>query len=478
MAIYTSLMQHQKTVLDFVIKDSKQYFGIFAEYGTGKTLMALAYINIRRFNKILVISTKTAITSTWIDEIYKHTNFQYALLTGSRPQRLTNLKMGLRKSVIPATNYSRSVNVPVIFLINFDGIHSIFDELCQARFDMILIDESTKIKDPYTERSKAIVMLGRFTKVRCVMTGFPITENLADIYAQIKFLDQGKLLGVKFDAFLAKYFVKMGMKALPKKTGAVELIKSIKPFCIRVTAKDLNLPPSVYKTIHIPQNEIQKKLFKSLYDLMRVELGKVKIDTIYIFTLIAKSLQICDGFLKESDEYNEEGELIKRGTAIERFKTPKDEALFDLVDEINLDKHKLLIWCNFRNSVSKLARVFDKMGYNPLTLTGDTKDVGSVIHKFQHDKKFRVCIATQKKASESITMTVCNHAVYYSQAWSNDLRMNSEARIRRKGSEHHDSIYYTDLAIRNSIEDQVIQCLKDKKNLVTSLKNVFLKDIK
>lgn len=476
--IYSKLMKHQLQVVDFIMKDSKQYFGIFAEYGTGKTLMALAYMNLRRFNRVLVISTKTAVTSTWVDEIYKHTDFQYALLTGSRPQRLTNLKMGLRKSVIHATPYSKKVTIPVVFLINFDGIHSIFDELCQARFDMVLIDESTKIKDPYTERSKAVCMLGRFTKIRCVMTGFPITENLADIYAQIKFLDQGKLLGTKFDAFLAKYFVKMGMKALPRKTGAVELIKSIKPFCIRVTAKDLNLPPSVYKTIHIQQNEIQKKLFKSLYDLMRVELGKVKIDTVYIFTLIAKSLQICDGFLKESDEYNEEGELIKKGTAIERFKTPKDEALFELVDEINLDKHKLVIWCLFRNSVSKLARVFDKIGYKPLTLTGDTKDAGSVVHKFQHDNKSRVLIATQKKASESITLTVCNYAVYYSQAWSNDLRMNSEARIKRKGSEHHDSIFYTDLVIKNSIEDQVAQCLKDKKNLVKNLKNVFLKDIK
>jgi len=470
--IYTKPMDHQLRVVDFMIKNKNTYHGIFAEYGTGKTLMMLMYLNLVKFQKVLVISSKTAVTSTWVDEIRQHTDFQYTILAGSRQQRLINLSMGLRRV------YSQTKKKPLIFLINFDGVHSIFMELCKSRFDMIIIDESTKVKSIKTARTKAIVKLGSYTKHRAIMTGFPVTESLADMYAQIKFLDQGKSFGQSYPGFLDKYFVKIGMGIYPKKKGAEEIIRVIKPFCIRITNKELKLPPTIKKVLRIESTDQQRKLLKSLYDLMRVEFGKIKIDTVYIFTLVAKALQICSGFLKESDTFDEDGNLIKKGTHIETFITAKDDALFDTVEQIDLDKNKVIIWCSFRQSVRKLYKLFKGLGYTPLLLTGSTPDVNYVVNKFQHDKKSRVLIAIQKKASESITLTASNYAIYYENSWSNDLRMNSEARIRRKGSEIHDSIFYTDLVIKDSIEEKIVKCLHDKKNLVNNLKDEFLKEHK
>ncbi len=472
MAIYATLMKHQLVVLDFMLKSKSTYHGIFAAYGTGKTVIALAYMNLASFKKVLVISSKTAVMSTWVDEIQQWSDFNYTFLLGTQSQRLVNFKLGIRKI------NSQVKKKPFIFLLNFDGVHSIFNELCDIKFDLIVIDESTRIKSIDTDRTKAIIKLGSYAKHRIIMTGFPVTENLTNIYSQIKFLDQGKSLGNSFYSFRDKYFVKMGMGIYPKKKGAEEILRLIKPFCIRITGKDLKLPPSIYKVIHVEPNEQQKKLLKSLYELMRVEFGKIKIDTVYIFTLISKALQICSGFLKESDEYDNDGNLIKKGTHIESFQTAKDEALFDLLDEIDLDQNKVIIWCIFRHSISKLEKLFKKIGYPALALTGDTKDVNTVVHKFQHDKKSRVILAIQKKASESITLTICNHAVYYENGWSNDLRMNSEARIRRKGSEHHNSIFYTDLCIKGSIEEKIIKCLHDKANMVSNLQEAFLKEYK
>jgi len=462
-------MPHQLQVVDFMIQNKQNYAGIFADFGVGKSLMALAYLNIARFQKVLVISSKTAISSTWVDEIRTHTDFEFAFLAGSRMQRLTNLSMGLRRI------YSQNKKKPFIFLLNFDGIHSIFLELCKTRFDMIIIDESTKIKSIRTSRTKAAIKLGSYIKHRVVMTGFPVTENLSDIYAQIKFLDQGKAFGQSYHGFLNKYFVKIGMGIYPKKKGAEEIIRAIKPFCIRITNKELKLPPVVKKIIHLEPSVQQAKLLKSLYELMRVEFGKIQIDTTYIFVLISKAMQICSGFLKESDEHDEEGNIIKKGTHIETFETSKDDALFDILDEINLDQNKVIIWCTFKQSVRKLYKLLKGVGYTPLLLTGATQDVNSVVSKFQHDKKTRVLIAIQKKASESITLTASNHAIYYENSYSNDQRLNSEARIRRKGSEIHKSIFYTDLCIKNSIEEKIIKCLHDKSSLVNNLKTEFLK---
>ena len=459
--IYTKLRSHQKLIVDFC-KD-KKYFGIFADYGTGKTLCALKLINDNRMymRKILVISSKTAILSTWPQEIEKHSDFTYVHLLGSVKRKVANLALGLRQSYVAETTSHLSLKRPVIFLVNFDGIRNIFEELAMSSFDFVIVDESPKIKSPTTLRTKVIWSLARTVKRRCIMTGFPVTENVANIYSQIKFLDLGETFGNNYWAFLEKYFYRAGFKRKLKRGMDKKLFRLIRPFTIRVSNKVLDLPPQVYETKVIEASDKQRELLDELKDYFRVEFGKVQIDTQYIFTLINKSLQICDGFIQDGEGHRE---IIDTG---------KDEMLTDLIEDIDPDKNKILIWAIFKFSVRKIKKIAEKMGYNALTLTGDTEDVEKTIKLFQFSKRYNILVATQKKAAESITLTNCKYAIYYSNSWSYDLRSNSEARIRRMGSEHHKSIIYTDMMIKNSVEELVYDCLKKKKNLVNTLKKNF-----
>ena len=47
--IYTKLMPHQVKIVKFI--KNKKYWGIFADYGTGKTLCALTYIELNKLRK-------------------------------------------------------------------------------------------------------------------------------------------------------------------------------------------------------------------------------------------------------------------------------------------------------------------------------------------------------------------------------------------------------------------------------------------
>ena len=740
MAIYTKRMSHQNTIVDFMA--NKSYTGVFADYGSGKTLCALSYIEYMAFTRILVISTKTSIESTWVDEIVTHSNFKYTLLLGNREKKLKLLQYGFRISQIKSGYYHSGHKSPIIFLLNFDGVKNIINELIACRFELVIVDEcfvagtkvltnngekniedikvgdmvynatglsrvrrignrkannlvkvtlsngrsftctyehpiftengwecagdiqnettvygkesvqelwkntgceesvvlerenlqlllrremesedwwhmeqrysnetgftgeieqniksygsqtvnsrwkwrtntstttnvirqtrkrldtgiqaqnesirirrlssksfqnryskpkvkdssgnrwcepyksgdkesrykknrkirvirvesvkileqrytrkfqgmredsvvvynlevenhpsffvegilvhnSTKCKSPRTQRTKLLWALGKMIPNRVIMTGFPVTENLADIYAQIKFLDYGKTLGNSYYSFLDTYFVKYGSAYLPKRKMIPILLGKIKPFCIRVTNKMLNLPPKLYKKIKIEPTEQQLKILEQLNSLFMVEFGKVKFDTQYIFALVAKSLQICDGFIQDQHGNRE---------AVE---TNKDQVLLDLMDDINVRKNKLLIWCSYRYSVAKLEAMLGKLRIPTLTLTGVTKNVNAVVHEFQRSKTTNVLIAIQKKASASITLTSCRYAIYYSNMWSFDERGNSEARIYRKGSEIHPNVVYTDLITAGSVEEKVYECLRKKKSLVDLLKKEF-----
>lgn len=461
MAVYTKLMQHQKDIVGF-IKDL-QYFGVFADYGTGKTLTALKFVDINKLNKVLVVSSKTAITGTWPEEIAKHTDFKFVQILATTPKKKVEiLYKGLLYANEPETPYGRSMRNTVIFLVNFDGVGNIFNELLDAGFDAIFVDESTRIKSHDARRTIILWKLANYIPIRGILSGFPVTEDLRNIYSQIKFLDAGEALGNNYYKFVNKYFVKTSpVKSTPRRKGVKEILEKIKPFCIRVTNETLDLPPKSYKIIKVPPTAKQKKIMKELNEFFMVECGRVKLNVEYVFTLIAKSLQICNGFIKDNEGNHE---IIP---------TNKDNALMDLLEDIDVSKNKALIWCHHKFVVKKLSKILTKFGIKHLTLTGDTPDISRVVSKFQNSKNYNIILATQKKASESITLTKAKYAIYYSNSWSYDERGNSEARCYRKGSEIHDHIMYIDLIVENTIEQNVLDCLRNKKNLVQSLKKEF-----
>ena len=368
----------------------------------------------------------------------------------------------------------------MLFLINYDGVKSIYYELSRAGFDAVFVDESTKIKVYDTERTKALYEVGGSIPHRYIMTGFPVTEHLAELYSQIKFLDRGKTFGLSYYAFLNRYFVRMGMKMVVKKRAITQILGLIAPFCIRITNKSLKLPPKIYKKISLELTDEQTHLLTSLNETFRLEFGKVKIDTKYIFTLIAKSLQICDGFVQNTIyEYIEKnGKRIRTNKIIsqelEIIDTNKDEALIEILDAMDISQNKVVIWCAFLFSVEKIKKILTRLRIPVLTLIGGNEDDNKTVQWFQKSKDHNVLICTQKKAAESVTLTASRYAIYYSNIWSNDARQNSEARIRRKGSNIHKNITYIDLVTKCAIEENVYSCLRvTKKNLIDQLKLAF-----
>ncbi len=457
--IRTQLMPHQVEISKFA--RDKEKAGIFSDYGTGKTLCALDIIDKSKMRRVLVVSTKLSVQSTWPSEIRDHSNFRWVVLVGSRRKKIRLLEHGMRASHVSAGPYNSSSSNTVLFLVNYDGVKNIYPEIIQCKWDAIILDESTKIKSPHTKRTKILWDIGHRIKRRYIMTGFPVTENIADLYAQIKFLDTTNLLGPSYYAFLNTYFVKVGMQTLPRKKMVTQLIEKISSFCIRVTNKTLKLPPAIYKKVDIELTHQQKEALATFRSTFKLAFGKVSIDTQYIFTLISKSLQICDGFIQD-DKGN-----------IEIIPTNKDEALIETLEEMDAKHNKVVIWCAFRFSINKIRKYLQRLGYGVLGLTGSTEDPDLVIKRFQHDKRYTILLATQKKAAESVTLTASKFAIYYSNVWSYDLRANSEARIRRKGSERHSSITYVDFVTDTIVERKVWECLRKKKDLIGELKSHF-----
>lgn len=448
--VRTELMEYQKRIVKFC-KD-REYFGIFSGFGTGKTLSALKIKEELGCNRMLVISTLLSIKDTWVSEIEKHTTYKYVLLIGSKQARIRNLKLGLHKS------YTE----PVIFLVNFDGVKTIANAIIQANFDVVFVDESTKIKDHRSTRSKAAWYVGNSIPIRGILTGFPITEGVKDIYSQIKFLDNGATFGDNYYAFMNTYFVKGGFKYIIKKKSIGTIVDKLKNFCIFVDSDDVDLPKTMYRKITVPQTVQQNKLLAEFKDEFRVNWGTVSIDTKYIFVLLNKSLQICNGFIQNT----EKGKIKE----LEFVKTNKDEILLDILSEIG-HVEKVIIWFSFNIPLIKVKHILTGNGYKVLTLLGETKDEASVTRHFNVGS-YNILLASLKKASESINLTNCRYAVYYGNFHSGDIRKNSEGRIRRMTSKASTAMYI-DLCTEDSVEEDILQCFKTKNSITDAVKQRF-----
>jgi len=441
--IKTRLLKYQQDICGF-IKD-KKYFGLFCDFGIGKSLCILNHINTHKFRYTLIVAPKFALLpeNTWYTEIKKHTDFRIHSLIDDNKK-----------------NYNYSGTIPLIFLINYDSLCRVLSLLNNEdiSFDFIVFDESTWIKNPKTIRTKVAHKIAKYIPNRALVTGFPVTENLRDIHSQIFALDFGKSLNT-FWKFNLKYFYKWKFGWSPKKESEKKIIKKIKDFCITKRLSDcLDLPPIKRKYIPLEATEEQTKLFKSIKENFEIDYKGIKITMQYVLPTLMKLRQVCSGFIyKESN------------IVVDLKNTPKDQHLIEIVKQII--PSKMIIWCEFNYEIRKLIGLLHKQDCIGVLSSDNQNLIEAKIKHFRTDAS--ILIANPHFLGASETFVEANYMIRYSYTESYAKHSNSEARIYRKGAEKHKKVVYVYPYIKGSIEEKIIKSLLRKKNLINLLKDYF-----
>jgi SNF2 family DNA or RNA helicase len=158
--------------------------GVFLDPGLGKTRTTLSVLDflfqIGAIRKALIVGPLRPIYSVWPNEI-KRWGFPqtYQILHGKTAR---NLKSDAQ-----------------IELMNYGSLHKIAD--LENRWDVIVLDESTYIKNWSTNRTKNIKKLAKSIPSRVLLTGTPASNSLADLFAQMYIIDGGQALGKTVGGF-------------------------------------------------------------------------------------------------------------------------------------------------------------------------------------------------------------------------------------------------------------------------------------
>ena len=311
--------------------------------------------------------------------------------------------------------------------------------------------------------SKALFELSPLFKKKVIMTGTPVANRPYDIWSQIYFLDEGKVLGKSFKEFKADFDLTSEIIENNKRKALLEeqmsaLFNKISKFTARITKQShvIKLPEKEYETIVASWEPRQYDLYRQVQESMRAIIIKGGIPSEDksedVIKRLLRLVQIASNPKLIDDSYNvEPGKYI---------------ALSSLVSKIIYQKEKAIIWTAFTQNVDEMAEFLKSYGTCKVHGKMGIEDRNNSIEKFLREEGCKILVATPGAAKEGLTLTVANNVIFYDRSFSLDDYLQAQDRIHRISQIKTCHIY--NLIMEDSI-DQWVDALISAKELAAKL---------
>lgn len=410
--------------------------------------------------KRVLIVAPTSVCAVWPREFADYAAFPYTVRTllGDKAKRLKELNDLVR---FP---YQRMK----IAVINFESAwrEEIFEALLAYDADLIICDESQRIKTHDAAQSKALHQLGDRARYKLILSGTPVQNEAVDIFSQYRFLDP-TIFGDNFYAFRGRYCEMGGFnrKQIVRYKDLDTLIRKEHSIAYRVTKDEaLDLPEQTFENRVVPMSKKER----SIYDRLRrdgyAELeGSGTITATTVLTKLLRLQQFTGGFLVEDDAAKPQ--LVSRG---------KLDALEDILQDYVVEgRKKLVIFARFLPEIHEIEvlcnKVLGKADMRAVAIYGDIKkeDRGGIVQQFQTDPATTVFVGQIDTAGTGITLTAADTCVYYSVNFNYATYSQSLSRIHRIGQKNRCT--YIHLVAEKTIDETILQALAKKEDLAKTV---------
>ena len=416
------------------------------DMGTGKTITTIAVAGAlyqqQRINRMLVVAPKS-IVDVWDEEFRKFANFPYSLavLDGSGARKADTIRNMLGSGLR-------------VIVVNYESCWRLEDEIARWRPDMIVCDESSKIKNPQAKCSKALHHLGKISSYNLILTGTPVTNSPLDFFSQYKFLDDS-IFGQSFYSFRSYYAIMGGYQEhqIVGYKHLAELVKKAHSIAYRIRIDEaVELPEFVDEIRPIRLEPKAQKIYDGISKDSYAELMQGEVTTRNVLTQLLRLSQCTGGFIRNDD-----------GGDAQQISTAKLEALEDIVDECVEQGKKVIVFARFVPEIDAISRMLTKKGIGHAVIKGDVTDRAEQVEAFQKNPEIKVFIGQLATTGMGLTLTAGTVAVYYSLDFSYANYEQSRARIRRIGQTQRG--VYIHLVARGTIDEHVMSALQHKGDI-------------
>jgi SNF2 family DNA or RNA helicase len=435
-------------------------FALFLDPGMGKTSSTLEIvrelIQSKQHKSALVIAPIRPARYTWPAETQKwaqFNNLRVSLVLGSLKQRRAALRA-------PAE----------IYVINPENVQWLYDELAAEQDPaarrqwftptILVVDESTKFKNPQAKRFKALKDMLPLFKRRYILTGAPAPQSLQDLWSQVYLLDAGARLGRSITAFRKRFFDEVipfpgaSFSEWVLREGAdVEIFDRIAPLSIRLDSREhLAMPELVINKVDVELPEGAARVYAKLERDFVAGIADGKVTAANAAAASMKLRQIANGTVYYTDE--EAGQ----GGAVGEVHDAKIEALVDLVEEQS--GQPLLVAVAFKHEV---VRIREAIGGDVPYLGGGvpTKEADDIIASWNRGE-IPVLLAHPTSVAHGLNLQSGGHSLaWFGLSWSLEEYIQMNGRVWRQGQKSPMVIVHHIIA-RNTIDEAIVAALDRK----------------
>lgn len=420
------------------------------------------------------IKAKKISTTIYVD---KKTNAQVVIdLKKNSPEMKKYLKYEKIVSVVNGQMYGDEIWIPIshkskrteeietkiisskanLHIINHTGLIKFSEVLTQKQYDVIILDESTVIKNSDSEMFHAMIKIAEKSRYRYILSGTPAPNSPFDLWSQFYLLDNGIALGSDYKRFLKNHFdekiVQFGKisvkKFVPKKNTFSYIQQRTADRQYRISLRDcVDMPEKTVKSIDVYLSNEQQKTYEKMKKKLIAEIQGSEIKASTTLVKIMKLRQITGGFAVDSE-----------GKEIAFKDNAKLSAILEFIDDLP-DEEQIVIFAVYTWEIRTLLSKIK----NSCAIYGDlsAKEKIKSIDDFKSKKK-KVIICQPQSAAHGITFTNSRYLLFYSIDYSAENNYQAIKRIERISQDKKMFIYY--FIAKGTIDELVYKALNKKKD--------------
>lgn len=433
------LMTHQSEGVQFAL--DKRFFGLFMEMRLGKTLTYIRWAQLHPdIRTVLVVAPISALNS-WHRELEEEGEIVYpSYLEKGGEARLLS-------AVLPFSHVPEiAEHAPREWvLLNYDAVRSL-EEPVWWNWDAVVLDESTKIKNPQAQITKLCIKGFRTCKYRTILSGLPNPESELDFISQFLF-SHGSFMHCKnywqvrskcFDQdWTGKWILKKGMYN--------QLHAEVHSNAFVRRRSECNVGSRKLYSRRIVEMPEKPTNVRKMYRDIERDFICGDMTTQWAIVLQTWLARLAGGFSPEN------ASLV--------FDSKSAEILNLLTGE--LSGEPVVLWFRFNDELNYMSNLLKSRGFTVGNIYGDVdySERDKVVRAFQSKQLQYVC-CQMKCAKMGMDLSVADTAIYYSTGWSLEDRMQTEDRIIHPTKTTPQLII--DIVTQGTVDEDVVYALSDK----------------
>jgi SWI/SNF-related matrix-associated actin-dependent regulator 1 of chromatin subfamily A len=420
-------LEHQKEAIQKLVENKK--FILADDMGLGKTTSTIIAALEAGSQKVLIICPAT-LKINWKREIENYSDKSVYIAEGK--------------------NFSTDSN---FVIVNYDIIKNFHDpkkkdesQILLAKFDLVIIDEAHYIKNAQAQRTKLINNIIKDTDRVWLLTGTPMTSRPIDYFNLLSLVDSP--VAKNWMAYVIRYCEGYQFKAGPRKVWNVmgasnleELRDRTSSLILRRLKENvLDLPDKIITPVYLRlKSKMYEEIMGEYYDWYDKNPEESKSLTVQ-FTKLTKIRQVI------ADE--------------------KISHTIELAENIIEQDKKVIIFCNFTDSLEKITNHFGKVAVKLNGSMSKTEKQYSV-DQFQENDKIKVFVGNIKAASVGITLTSAEAVIFNDISFLPSDMAQAEDRAYRYGQKNNVLVYYP--IFDNTIEGIIYDIVNNKKKVIATV---------